>query len=247
MINFGTLVATFIAGLLSFVAPCTVPLLPAYLACVSGVSAANLNDPEQRGDFRGRLLLGSMLYVLGFTVVFVLGGIGAGHIGSGLRNASRGLEIGGGVLLVGFGLLLSGVLGRVAGLRWMQRQRRFQLPGWLARRGVLAAVPIGVVFGLAWTPCVGPYLGSALALAALSGHALSGAALLASYSLGLGIPFVAMALLWASLPELPRRLNRLSGPLTRIGGAMTAVLGTLVATGAYTHLTSWLVQFSVPR
>jgi cytochrome c-type biogenesis protein len=105
---------------------------------------------------------------------------------------------------------------------------------------------MGVVFGIGWTPCVGPYLAAALTLAALSAHAIAGAFLLVVYSLGLGLPFIATALVWASLPDLPRTLNRFVRPLTLAGGVITVALGVLIATGAYSHLTSYLAQLSTP-
>lgn len=242
MLDAGNLVATFVAGLASFLAPCTVPLLPAYLACVSGVSAADLADRERRSSFRARLVAGSLLYVAGFATVFVLLGTGAGRIGAGFGHAGRPVEVVGGLLLVVLGL---GIVGAVR-LRLLDREWRFQLPERLRRRGVAGAYLVGVVFGIGWTPCVGPYLAAALTLAGLSGHALSGAVLLAVYALGLGLPFIAVALVWASLPALPSRLTRLARPLTVAGGAVTIALGVLVASGAYTHLTSYLVQLSTP-
>jgi cytochrome c-type biogenesis protein len=243
MLSIATVLATFVAGLGSFLAPCTVPLLPAYLACVSGVSAAELSNPD-RHSFRLRLLAGSLLYVAGFTVVFVLLGLTAGGIARVANGAVSGrvVEIVGGVAVILFGLAIIGVV-RVGIL---ERTQGFQLPERLRRRGVLGAFLVGVVFGLGWTPCVGPYLAAALTLAALSSHALTGALLLVVYSLGLGLPFIAVALLWASLPELPRRINRFVRPLTLAGGVITVVLGVLLATGAYTHLTSYLAQLSTP-
>ena len=183
MLSIATVLATFVAGLGSFLAPCTVPLLPAYLACVSGVSAAELSNPE-RHSFRLRLLAGSLLYVAGFTVVFVLLGLSAGGIARVANGAVSGriVEIVGGVAVILFGLAIIGVV-RV-GL--LERTQGFQLPERLRRRGVLGAFLVGVVFGLGWTPCVGPYLAAALTLAALSSHALTGALLLVVYSLGLG-------------------------------------------------------------
>ena len=115
------------------------------------------------------------------------------------------------------------------------------------RRGVAGSFLIGIVFGLGWTPCVGPYLAAALSLAAISAHAAAGALLLVVYSLGLGLPFLLFALVWASLPGLPRRLTRLAGPLTVAGGILTVALGVLIATGAYSHLTSYLAQLSTPH
>jgi cytochrome c-type biogenesis protein len=242
VISLASLVATFVAGLASFLAPCSVPLLPAYLSAVSGAAAADLADHSRRRDFRGRLLAGSVLYVAGFTTVFILLGIGAAGIGHSVRQVERGVEIAGGILLVLFGLIVCGVLR----LPVLERVRGISLPERLRNRGVAGAYLVGVVFGIGWTPCVGPYLGAAFVLAASSAHVASGAALLAAYSIGLGLPFVLIALLWASLPSLPQRVARLSGAMTRIGGVLTVALGLLLLSGWYTHLTSYLAQISTP-
>ncbi|MBJ7608315.1 MAG: sulfite exporter TauE/SafE family protein [Candidatus Dormibacteraeota bacterium] len=242
MISLASLIATFVAGLASFLAPCSVPLLPAYLSAVSGASAADLVAGGRRSDLRGRLVAGSVLYVLGFATVFVLLGVGAAGVGHAIRSVERVVEIIGGILLVVFGLTVAGVLR----MPLLERARALSLPERLRGRGVAGAYLVGVVFGIGWTPCVGPYLGTALVLAATSAHALTGALLLATYALGLGLPFVLIALLWASLPELPQRVRRLSGTMTRIGGALTVALGILLLSGWYTHLTSYLAQVSTP-
>lgn len=141
-----------------------------------------------------------------------------------------------------FGLLIAGVLR----LPVPERVGGLSLPERLRGRGLAGAYMVGVVFGIGWTPCVGPYLGTASVLAASSAHVASGAVLLAAYSIGLGLPFVVIALLWASLPTLPRRVARLAGPMTRIGGVLTIALGVLLLSGWYTHLTSYLAQISTP-
>lgn len=245
MLSLAAVVATFGAGLASFFAPCTVPLLPAYLACVSGAGAADLVDADRRRSFRARLLAGSALYVAGFTTVFVVLGLSAGGVASIAAGpaSGRAIEIGGGVLVALFGLAICGA----ARFGWLERARGLRLPERMRRRGVSGAFLVGVVFGLGWTPCVGPYLAAALTFAAISSHALAGALLLVAYSLGLGLPFVAAALLWASLPQLPRRLSRLARPLTLAGGVVTVALGVLVASGGYHVLTSYLAQLSTPR
>ena len=245
MLSIGALAATFLAGLASFVAPCTVPLLPAYLACVSGVGAADLAAPGRRRSFRGRLLAGSLLYVAGFTTVFVVLGLSAGglaRLATG-PGTGRAVEIAGGAVVILFGLAIVGLV-RAGPL---ERVYAWRLPERLRRRGVAGAYLVGAVFGLGWTPCVGPYLAAALTLAALSSHAAAGAVLLVAYSIGLGLPFVLVALLWGSLPQLPRRLTRLARPLTIAGGVMTVALGVLIATGAYSHVTSYLAQLSTPH
>ena len=245
MLTLAAVAATFVAGLASFAAPCTVPLLPAYLACVSGASAADIADPNRRRNFRARLLAGSLLYVAGFTSVFVILGLTAGGLARIAQGPGSGrvVEIAGGVVVALFGFAIIGAI-RIGPL---ERVYAMRLPERLQRRGVAGAFLVGAVFGIGWTPCVGPYLAAALTLAAVSGHAAVGALLLAVYSIGLGMPFVIVALLWASLPGLPRRVSRLARPLTLAGGALTVGLGVLVATGAYSHVTSYLAQLSTPH
>jgi cytochrome c-type biogenesis protein len=245
MITLPAFIATFVAGFASCLAPCTVPLLPAYFATVSGISAADLADPSQRHRFRARLIGGSLLYVAGFTTVFVALGLTAGGLAR-FINASgggRAVQIAGGVLITFFGLTIVGVV-RIA---WLDRAWRLRLQDRFCRRGVGGAYLIGIVFGLAWTPCVGPYLAAALTLAAVSAHATTGILLLVVYSFGLGLPFLLIALVGASLPDLPRRLTGLARPITMAGGLLTVALGIVLASGAYTHLTSYLVQFSTPH
>lgn len=236
-----SLVTTFSAGLVSFVAPCTLPLVPAYLAYAAGLTGLDLTDPDARHSARGRLLIGTALFVLGFSIVFVALGVAAGGIGHAVRSASTLVQVAGGVLLVVFGLMLAGVL-HVPGLN---REFRAGTPGLVKRLGLGAALPFGVVFGIGWTPCVGPFLGAALTLAAVSGHAVEGAILLAAYALGLGLPFLVVALLWESFPGLPRALRRFGAVSSKVGGYAVAALGVAVATGLYSHVTSFLAQFQL--
>lgn len=243
MPGIATLIATFVAGLGSFLNPCSIPLLPAYLSYAGGISVADLADPERRGRHRGRLVGGTLLFVAGFGIVFVLLGIGAGGLGRQVREAQRPVEIAGGAAMVVFGLALAGVL-RVA---WLERGRRLELPERLRGAGVWSALPLGAVFAIGWTPCVGPYLASALTLAAVSSHAGAGALLLAVYALGLGVPFLLAALLYASLPDMSRRLARVAVPAARAGGVLVAALGVLLLSGEYTRLTSFLASLSVPH
>lgn len=244
MPNLTFLLGTFVAGLASFFAPCSVPLLPAYLSIVGGVGAAvereGVPDLERS---RGRLLLGSVLYVLGFAIVFVILGVGAGSLHAAIRTAERPIEIVGGVLMVGFGLLIAGVFTP----RLLARNIRLEIPQSWRRGGPLLALPIGMIFAVGWTPCVGPYLAGALTLAAASGHALSGGILLLAFALGLGLPFIAVALLWAGMPRLPRMAARLARPVTLVGGLTTVLLGLLLLSGEYPVLTSALARLSTPR
>ncbi len=235
------LVSTFSAGLVSFVAPCTLPLVPAYLAYAGGLAGIDLSDAATRERARGRLLAGTLLFVLGFGVVFVLLGIAAGGIGHAVHSWGTVVQVVGGLLLVVFGLILAGVL-RLPGA---DRNYRFEVPERMRRLGLAAALPFGVIFGIGWTPCVGPFLGTALSLAAVSSEALQGAILLAAYALGLGLPFVVVALVWASYPGVARGLGRFGAASSRVAGLVIAALGVAVATGLYSHVTSFLAQYSL--
>jgi cytochrome c-type biogenesis protein len=235
------LVSTFSAGLVSFVAPCTLPLVPAYLAYAGGLAGMDLNDAATRERARGRLLAGTLLFVLGFAIVFVLLGIAAGGIGHAVHSWGTAVQVVGGLLLVVFGLILAGVL-RLPGAN---RSYRIEVPQHMRRLGLAAALPFGVIFGIGWTPCVGPFLGTALSLAAVSSEALQGAILLAAYAFGLGLPFVVVALAWASYPGVGRGLGRFGAASSRVAGLVIAALGVAVATGLYSHVTSFLAQYSL--
>ncbi len=235
------LISTFSAGLVSFVAPCTLPLVPAYLAYAGGLAGMDLNDAATRERARGRLLAGTLLFVLGFAIVFVLLGIAAGGIGHAVHSWGAAVQVVGGLLLVIFGLILAGVL-RLPGA---DRDYRFEVPQRMRRLGLAAALPFGIIFGIGWTPCVGPFLGTALSLAAVSSEALQGAILLAAYALGLGLPFVVVALVWASYPGVARGLGRFGAASSRVAGLVIAALGVAVATGLYSHVTSFLAQYSL--
>jgi cytochrome c-type biogenesis protein len=235
------LASTFSAGLVSFIAPCTLPLVPAYLAYAGGLAGMDLTDAATRERARGRLLAGTLLFVLGFGIVFVLLGIAAGGIGHAVHSWGTAVQVVGGLLLVVFGLILAGVL-RLPGA---DRNYRFEVPQRMRGLGLAAALPFGVIFGIGWTPCVGPFLGTALSLAAVSSEAVQGAILLAAYALGLGLPFVVVALVWASYPGVARGLGRFGAASSRVAGLVIAALGVAIATGLYSHVTSFLAQYSL--
>jgi cytochrome c-type biogenesis protein len=225
-------VALFGAGIASFLAPCLVPLLPAYLGLIVG-EAVEARDPA-------RAVPATLLFVLGFALVFAGFGAAAGLLGSALTEVQDGVQRVGGVVVAVMGLVLLGIVrGPLA------RERR--LIGRAGRMtGPLRPVVVGVAFGAAWSPCVGPLLGAALTVAAGSGDAGRGALLLFSYALGIGVPFLLASLGLASSPRLAERLRRLAPRVERLAGALLVVLGLLLASGAYRHLTSYLARFA-PR
>jgi len=224
------MLALFGAGVASFLAPCVVPLVPAYLGLVAG-EAVNARDPA-------RAVPATILFVAGFALVFSTLGAAAGLAGSSLADVQNGIQRVGGVLIVVMGLAL---LGLIRGPFTRERRLITELP---RVPKVLRPVVVGVAFGAAWSPCVGPLLGAALTVAANQGEAGRGAVLLASYSLGIGVPFVLASLGLASSPTLAARLRRLGPRIERVSGVLLVGLGLLLVTNAYDSLTSYLARFT---
>lgn len=223
------LIALFGAGVASFLAPCVVPLVPAYLGLVVGESA-------DAGD-TAKAVPATLVFILGFASVYASLGTAAGSVGSSLSDVEDWVQRIGGLLVFVMGLTLLGVLkGSVL------RERR--LVKRLPRAGPLRPFVLGIAFGAAWSPCVGPLLGAALVVAAHSQEPARGAALLVAYSLGIGVPFLLASLGLASSPGLAAWLRRIGPRLEKVAGTMLMVLGVLLVSGAYGHLTSYLARFT---
>ncbi|GGM73953.1 cytochrome C biogenesis protein CcdA [Thermopolyspora flexuosa] len=206
------------AGVVSFLSPCVLPLVPGYLSYVTGMSG----DPR-----RGRMVLGSSLFVLGFALVFVAGGALFGGVGAALHaNAEVITRVLGGLTVV-LGLAF---LGFIPGL-----QRDYRISR-LPAAGLAGAPLLGVVFGLGWTPCIGPTLAVVLGLSLDQGSAARGAALAFGYALGLGLPFVLAGLAYRQALHAFRALRRHTQLITRIGGGMLVAVGLLLVTGLWTEL-----------
>jgi cytochrome c-type biogenesis protein len=223
------LVALFGAGVASFLAPCVVPLVPAYLGLVVGESA-NAGDTA-------KAVPATLVFIVGFASVYASLGTAAGYVGSSLSNVEDWVQRVGGVLVFVMGLTLLGVL---KGGVFRERRLVQRLP----RAGPLRPFVLGVAFGAAWSPCVGPLLGAALVVAAHSGEPARGAALLLAYSLGIGVPFLLASLGLASSPRLAAWLRGVGPRLEKVAGALLVVLGLLLVSGAYGHLTSYLARFT---
>jgi cytochrome c-type biogenesis protein len=226
------LVVLFGAGVASFLAPCVVPLLPAYLGMVAGEAA-----PAGDGG-HDRSVRATALFVLGFAIVFALLGATAGALGGSLDTMQSAIQRVGGVLVIIMGLALLGI---VRGPLAAEHRLLRAVP---ERATPLRPLVVGVVFGAAWTPCVGPLLGAALTIAAASGQAVRGTLLLVAYAVGIGVPFVLASLGLASSTAARRRLQRISSVVQRVGGVLLVALGVLLVTGAYQRLTSYLARFT---
>jgi cytochrome c-type biogenesis protein len=220
----------FAAGLVSFVSPCVLPLLPGYVAFLSGASG---RIEGQSG--RGRALLGSIAFVLGFALVFVSFGALFGEFGAHLKAHQRSLDIVFGVVTILLGMFFAGFWPS----SWLQRERRIHR---LPRVSIIGAGLLGITFGLGWTPCIGPTLGSILGLAASSSGAtaLRGSMLAFVYCLGLGVPFVVAALATEWTATASTWLRRHSKVLGLIGGILLIVIGIAEITGAWNTFVLWL-------
>ncbi|MEN3534991.1 cytochrome c biogenesis protein CcdA [Microbispora sp. ZYX-F-249] len=218
-----------VAGLVSFVSPCVLPLVPGYLSYVTGMSG----DPK-----RGRMVLGSALFVLGFAVVFVLGGALFGGLGAALHGNADVITRVLGVVTIVLGLAFVGV---IPGLQRDVRIHR------LPAAGIATAPLLGVVFGLGWTPCIGPTLAVVMTLSVDQGSALRGAALAFAYALGLGLPFVVAGLAYRKALHTFKAVRRHTPLITKVGGGMLVAVGLLLVTGQWSqiivHLQVWVGGF----
>lgn len=213
-----------LAGLVSFISPCVLPLVPGYLGYVTGLSSTTL---ERRS--RSRLLAGALLFVLGFSSVFITIGFSAGVLGGLLAQWADEIARVLGVVVIALGLSFAGLL---PSLRRTAAVRRRPRPG-------LAGAPLlGVTFGLGWTPCMGPTLAAITSLAFVSGSGTRSVALAAAYAAGLGVPFVLVALAAARGARGLEALRRHRVALARAGGALLVVVGLLLVTGVWGQWTS---------
>lgn len=218
----GLLVA-FGAGLVSFLSPCVLPLIPGYVSFITGFSPADLSEGKPP---LGAVLVPSLLFVAGFGFVFVALGASASMLGALLSPYKAVLAKVAGVLVIGMGIFLLGII-KVPGF---YAEKRFDLSR--ARSfGRGAAFVMGMAFAFGWTPCVGPILGSVLALAGTSSQVGRGAMLLLAYSLGLGVPFVVTGIAFSRLRGALRFLNRHSLALNRAAGVLLIAMGLLIVTG----------------
>ncbi|WP_067490878.1 cytochrome c biogenesis CcdA family protein [Actinomadura hibisca] len=221
------------AGLVSFVSPCVLPLVPGYLSYVTGLTGADLADQR-----RGRLLAGVALFVLGFSVVFVSYGVLFGGLGRWLLEYQDPITRVLGAITIVFGLAFMGL---VPGM-----QRTFK-SGRMPAAGMAGAPLLGVLFGLGWTPCIGPTLGAVQALSITEASAGRGALLSLAYCLGLGLPFLATALAYRRALGAFGAVKRHYALVMRVGGGMLVLLGLLLVTGLWSDLTiqmkSWISGF----
>jgi cytochrome c-type biogenesis protein len=230
------LTMAFAAGLLSFLSPCVLPLVPSFLVYITGLSFEQLTQDSQTRAMRRTAIVHATAFILGFSAIFILFGASATVAGQLLLTYQDIVRQVGGVLIVVFGLYLMGVFN----LPFLMVEKRLHI----SRRpaGPVGTFLVGSAFGAGWTPCVGPILGSILLVASTSDSVASGVGLLTLYSLGLGIPLFLAALSLGTFLSHAKRLNRYMKPVSVVSGVFLVVLGVMFFTNSFAVFTGWLTE-----
>jgi len=230
------------AGVVSFLSPCVLPLIPGYISFISGVSVAEMNETSD-GLFtfdlqRFRVLLSAFLFVMGFSLVFVLLGASATWLGTLATSHLSLLGKISGIVIIFFGLLKLGIIKT----HWFLRDTRVQFN--VKKRNALVSLLLGMAFAFGWTPCVGPILGAILTYAGTVNNVDAGIKLLLVYSAGLGIPFLLTALFIQYFSGFFNRIKKYLGIIERVTGLVLIVMGWLIFTDSLTRLTGLLTYFN---
>lgn len=228
------IVIAFTAGLFSFLSPCVLPLVPSYLTFVTGMSLEDL----QEGVNRKATFVHATLFVLGFSTIFVLLGAAASFLGQFFRYYEVWIARIGGLVIIVLGLHLAGVFR----LTPLLREKRVHLAD--KPVGYLGTLGVGIAFGAGWTPCIGPILGAILTYGFSQDTMWAGVGLLATYSLGLAVPFLLAALALDWFLQVFKRFRRWMPLVERASGVLLVFLGLLLLTGKFTVLSAWLTRFT---
>jgi len=222
-------IPAFIAGVLTFLAPCTLPLVPGYLAFISGASLGDLKDPTKAKQARLKIFRNAVFYIIGFSLVFIILGSLFGLGGQALIKYRIWLSRLGGVFVIFFGLFMLGIFK----LPFLNIEKALPIGKNLRPGTSLSSLIFGLTFGFGWSPCVGPILGSVLLVASSSATVLQGALLLAIFSLGLAVPFLAVALGIGSASRVLNKLGKYLNAVSIIGGLFLILLGILLLTNQF--------------
>lgn len=234
-----SLIAAFSAGLLSFVSPCVLPLVPSYISYITGLSVEQLTDVSEREKFKKAIVLNSLLFIAGFSTVFIAFGASASFLGQMLITYQDYIRRIGGVVIVVFGLYLLGVLN----LNFLKMEHRFQFRSRPA--GYLGSFLIGVAFAAGWTPCVGPVLGSILLYASTTDSLLNGVVLLTCYSLGLGLPLFLTALGVDRFLAYFKEVRAYLWGVSTVSGVLLIAVGVMIYANSLTMVTSFLERYGI--
>lgn len=231
-----TFAAVFVAGIISFLSPCVLPLVPAYLTYMTGASLEELADDQRSARLTRFLLLQSVAFVIGIALVFVLLGATATQLSLFLRQYASILSIVAGIAIIIMGLHFLGVF------RWSFLYRQARMEGPKTSAGPGGALTMGLAFGFAWTPCIGPILGAVLAVAASRDTVGQGAALLLVYALGMGVPFILAALAVGPFTRFLGKFRQHMQTMERATGALLVATGAAFLLGWHTIFANWMLE-----
>jgi cytochrome c-type biogenesis protein len=230
-----TIVAALLAGLVSFLSPCVLPLVPPYLVYLAGASLERLADAEPERRVKRETIAAALLFVAGFSTVFVALGAGASAIGSLMRFYSNALATVAGIVIIVMGLHFLGI----TPISLLHRQGRLEMQKPV---GLWGAYVMGLAFAAGWTPCIGPILATILAVAASEATVAKGAGLLAVYSLGLGLPFIVAAFAVEPFAAFLARFRAHLGLMERVMGGLLVLTGIAFLAGFFTQLNNWMLE-----
>lgn len=232
---FGALVA----GLLSFLSPCVLPLMPSYLSYITGVSFEDLQNPADRRRIQALTLTNSLFFILGFSLIFIALGASSSLIGRYLASFQDWIRIIGGIIIIFFGLFVAGFLQ----FNFLQQEKRVHLRG--KPVGYFGSTIVGTAFAAGWTPCIGPILGTILLYASAQGSTMYGVKLLSMYSLGLAIPFLFASLAFNSFLSYSKKIRKYMRVVMVLSGILLVLFGVLLLTDKLTWLTSLFPTYTV--
>ncbi len=224
------------AGVLSFLSPCILPLIPSYIAFITGISIEELSLEESLRQVRKKVIANSLMFILGFSLIFIALGASATFLGKFLFRNIRWFEIIGGALVILFGIHFTGIFR----LRFLDREKKVHLKK--KPLGYLGTCLVGIAFGAGWTPCVGPILGSILTMAATTQNILKGIVLLAFYSIGIGVPFFLSGLIIHRFFEYFKAIRKYFKVITIAGGVLLIIVGILLISGYFSSMSAYLVK-----
>ncbi len=224
----------FSAGVISFVSPCVLPLVPSYLTYITGVSFKDLSEAGPKGKLKWLTVSHSLLFIFGFSLVFVLMGASASYLGQVLIQYQSWIMRAGGILIIILGIHFTGIIT----IPFLQMEKRFELKK--KPLGYLGSFLVGIVFAAGWTPCVGPILSTILLYASTAKSFTTGIVLLAFYSMGLGIPFFLASLAFNSFLSTFEKIKRYLRVITIVSGLFLIVIGILLLTDLFTTLNNYM-------
>jgi cytochrome c-type biogenesis protein len=229
----------FLAGILSFLSPCVLPLVPSYVSFITGISFEDLTGSTDRKKIRNLTIINSLVFISGFSAVFIALGASSSAVGQILFRYQDWIRIIGGILVIIFGLFIAGFLK----LDFLMRDKKIHLRGRPA--GYIGTFVIGMTFAAGWTPCIGPILGTILLYASSKGSTVYGLQLLSVYSLGLGLPFFISSLAMNSFLSYSKRLQRYMRVIMIISGMLLIVFGIMLLTNRIRELTGLFPDFGI--